>query len=350
MSSRSAIGVNIGTTSVRAAQVSLTGNGYRLDHFGQVPLPVGAVLDGEVINAKAVGEALKHLWKQGGFSSRKVILGVSNQRVLVRQVELPVMNADERRASLKFQVADLIPMGVDEAVLDFIPMEQFDKGGAMQQRGLLIAAAQDSILGSISAAKLAGLETVQVDLTPFAVLRSVALNGRVGDGVDAEAVVDMGARVTNIVVHENGVPQFVRILMMGGETVTEALIEKAGLTLAEASAVKRWPGAPCSADALVVQRVLAGALGTLVDEIRSSVDYYLASGVGKRLSRLVFTGGGSLTPQMSERLAAAVRAPVVLGTPFASLDTSPTKLTAEQLRFVEPMAAVPVGLALGGVS
>ena len=350
VASRSAVGVNIGTTSVRAAEISVHSGSLRLDRFGQVPLPVGAVLDGEVIDTQAVATALRQLWKSAKFGSRKVILGVSNQRVLVRQVELPVMPDGERRSSLRFQVADLVPMGIDESVLDFIPMQEIDKGGSPVHRGLLVAASQDTVLGAIAAATSAGLETVQVDLTPFAVLRSVAVDGREGRSAMAEAVVDIGARVTNIVVHENGVPHFVRVLMMGGDTVTEALVEKAGLSAAEASAVVRNPHGATRVDPLVVERVLAQSINSLVDEVRTSVDYFLASGSGSRLSRLVLTGGGSRLPQVAERLAAGVRAPVVQGTPFASLDTSRTPLTEEQLSFVEPMASVPVGLAMGGLS
>ena len=349
MSTRSAIGVNIGTTSVRAAAVSVSGGKLKLDHFGQVPLPVGAVLDGEVVGTAAVAEALKQLWKAAGIRSKKVILGVSNQRVLVRQVELPVMDPAERRASLRFQVADLVPMGVEESVLDFIVLEEADRAGVPIHRGLLVAAAQDSILGAISAATQAGLETVQVDLTPFASLRSVAVAGRelMADG--AEAVIDIGARVTTIVVHENGVPRFVRVLMMGGDTVVDGLVEKADLTQAEALAITRVPSTPVPSDPVVIERAIQHGIGMLVDEVRSSVDYYLASTAGQRLNRLVVTGGGSLLPEMSQRLAVAVRAPVITGTPFATLDTSGVGLSDDQLRFVEPMAAVPVGLALGGL-
>ncbi|MCX6459731.1 MAG: type IV pilus assembly protein PilM [Actinobacteria bacterium] len=349
MSAKSAIGVNISTTCVRAAEISIHGGVLRLDRFGQVPLPVGSVIDGEVIDTHAVASALKQLWKAAHFRSRKVILGVSNQRVLVRQAELPVMDEAERRSSLRFQVADLVPMGVDEAVLDFIPMEEFDRGAMRMHRGLLVAAAQDTVLGAIAAASEAGLETIQVDLTPFAVLRSVALDGRHGRQGTAEAVVDIGARVTNIVVHENGVPRFVRVLMMGGDTITETLVDKAGLKPSEASAVTMNPQTVTSVDATLVQRVLAQALGALVDEVRSSVDYYRASSTGGALSRLVLTGGASRLPQMAERMAATMNVTVVPGTPFAGLDTSKSALTEEQLRYVEPMASVPVGLALGGL-
>ena len=136
---------------------------------------------------------------------------------------------------------------------------------------------------------------------------------------------------------------------MGGDTVVDALVEKAGLSHADALAVSRVPTTHVAADASLVSGAVQHALGTLVDEVRSSVDYYLASTAGQRLTRLVLTGGGSLLPDMSNRLSAAVRAPVVVGAPFAALDTSKAGLTPDQLRFVEPMASVPVGLALGGL-
>jgi len=349
MGSRSAIGVNISSTCVRAAELSTAHGRVRLDRFGQVPLPHGAVLDGEVIDGKAVSVALRSLWKSGGFKSKSVILGVGNQRVMVRQVDLPVMESDDRRGSLRYQVADMVPMPLDEAVLDFVPVEAVDKGGEPMERGLLVAASEDLILGSIQAAEEAGLEVEQVDINSFAVLRSAAHSGRVGTAPDTEAVVDIGARLCIIVVHEGGVPRFVRHLMLGSESINDALVTKAGLTPEQANAVKLMPGAWSGTDPEQVQRVLGQAVTALVDEIRSSVDFYLASGDGRRLSRLVLTGGGAQLPGLAERLSGTVHAPVVRGAPFASLDTAKCGLSPDQLQFVECMAAVPVGLAMGGL-
>ena len=100
MADRRTVGLDIGTTGVRAAQVASRRDSIRLERIGQVALPPGVVRDGEVVNSEAVAGALRHLWKAGRFSTKKVILGVANQKVIVRQLDLPWMPVKELRKSL----------------------------------------------------------------------------------------------------------------------------------------------------------------------------------------------------------------------------------------------------------
>ncbi len=345
---RTAIGLDIGTSSVRAAQVTISKGSPVLERFGQVALPAGVVRDGEVVDPDAVAEAIKTLWSQAKFTKKDVVLGISNQKVVVRLVDLPWMPADELKAALKFQVADLVPMPVEEAVLDFVPLEEVMTDSTRLLRGLLVAASQDAVLDSIRAAQKAGLRVKTVDLTPFAVLRVAGTTDSLGLA-GPEAVVDVGAKVTNIVVHEGGVPKFVRILLLGGDDVTGAVVERLGIPVAEAERIKRDPNAgndPATADA---RRVIDTALNEFVDEVRGSVDYFVAMSGGRPLSRLVLSGGGSLCSGLAQRLATAVRTPVEYGRPFSTVSLGSTGLSPEQLQFVEPLSAVPVGLAMGAV-
>ena len=349
MAAHTAIGLDIGTSGVRAAQVTVAHGQLTLDRFGQVALPHGAVRDGEVADADAVAEAIKSLWASAKFSSKKVALGVANQRVVVRQVTLPWMEPKDLKESLKYQVADLVPMPVDDAVLDFVAIDEVDGDNGRQVRGLLVAAAQDMVLGSIRAAQKAGLTPTTVDLTPFAVLRSLGSAQTTSLGAP-EALVDIGAKVTNIIVHEGGVPLFVRVLLMGGEDVTDTLVEKLGVSLAEAESLKRVAPFDPSPGAQAAQRVLLTAVANFVGEVRGSVDYYLATSGSRPLSRLVLSGGGARLAGLTERLAEATRTQVVHGSTFAQMEIGKTGLSPDQLRFVESMAAVPVGLAMGVAS
>jgi len=349
VAARTAIGLDIGTSSIRAAQLTVSKGAVTLDRFGQVAIPPGVVRDGEVIDSDAVAEALKHLWSSAKFSQKDVVLGISNQKVFVRQVDIPWMPAGELKNSLKFQVADLLPMPVEEAVLDFVVLNEVMNEGARHLRGLLVAASQDMVLGSIRACQKAGLKVTTADLTPFAVLRAAGTTDPMGLS-GPEAVVDVGARVTNIVVHEGGVPQFVRILLLGGDDVTGAIVERLGISAVEAERLKRSPGALSSPAAADARRVVDAALAEFVDEVRGSVDYFLATSGSRPLTRLVLSGGGSLADGLAQRLATAVRTQVEYGRPFSRLTIGKTGLAAQQVQLVEPLAAVPVGLAMGAMS
>ena len=185
-------------------------------------------------------EAISQLWKRAKFGTKKAVIGVANQRVVVRQVDLPFLEEKDFRSSLRFQVADHIPMPVDDAELDFEVLEDFQTpSGEHMMKVLLVAAATDMVEGFVSAVSDGGIETVGVDLTPFAVARAVSPVARGETGIPgAQAVVDVGAGVTNIVVHVGGEPRFVRILLVGGDDVTESLSEELGVPTEEAEAMK----------------------------------------------------------------------------------------------------------------
>jgi type IV pilus assembly protein PilM len=323
-----------------------------LERFGPVALPPGAVRDGEVVDPDAVAQAIRQLWAQAKFSTKKVVVGVANQKVVVRQVDLPWMPVSELRKSLAFHVADHVPMPLEQAILDFHPIEELtNESGGRVLRVLLVAAHRDMVGAAVSAVQKAGLTPAMVDLTSFAVLRALAQAADVGLAGPAEALVDVGASVTNIVVHQNGVPRFVRVLLMGGGDITEAVAERMGVPLDQAEAVKQQVGMPAYAGALLdehpASRALESAGAAFVEEVRGSLDYYLASPQAAPVRRVVITGGGSQLRGMAERLAAATRLPVELGSPMSALKIGKTGLSAEQLSFVQPLVSVPVGLAMG---
>ena len=349
---RTVVGLDIGTSGVRAAELRHGRGGRTLERFGQVGLPVGAVHDGEVVDVEAVAAALRELWTQARFTTRRVVVGVANQKVVVRQVDLPLLPAKELRASLSFQVSDYIPMPVEQAILDYHPLEELtDENGNRTLRVLLVAAARDMVGSLLQAVEAAQLQPAMVDLTSFAVLRS-QVPATAGLSVTAEALVDVGASVTNIVVHCGGVPRFVRILLMGGDDITAAVADRLGVSAEQAEDLKLFTGlSPADAEAEhPAGRAIASTGGAFVEEVRSTLNYYASQPGAPRIGRVVLSGGGSLLTGLAERLSDATRLPVELGRPMSGLRMGRTGLTDEQLAVVEPLITVPVGLALGMAS
>lgn len=341
------IGLDIGTSAVRAAQVS-TGRGTpSLLSFGQVALPAGVVVDGEIRDAGAVSEAISQLIKRTKIKSRRVVLGVANQRVVVRQVDLPFLDEKDFRSSLRFQVADHIPMPVDTAELDYQMLGDFTTdSGEHMMRVLLVAAATDMVESFVSAASAAGLDPAGVDLTPFAVARAVspAARGEAGSA-GAEAIVDVGAGITSIYIHHGGEPRFVRILLAGGDDATNALASELNVPFDDAEAAKldlgRGVGTP------EAQKVLQTRVAALVEEIRGSLDYYVSQEDSEPVGSVVLTGGGSLTPGLAGSLEQTVRTQVRRAATLSQMNFSKSGLTQEQITQVEPVAAAAVGLAMG---
>jgi type IV pilus assembly protein PilM len=164
-----------------------------------------------VLDAAAVSTALRRLWKEVGFSSKKVVVGVANQRVVARTADLPAMPEDELRTALQYQVQELIPIPMAEAVTDYQIIERTTGDGGDETLRLLVVAAHKDMLRSLLAAlDGAGLAAARIDMVPFALIRSIHVPGfDLGDEDGrpiAEAIVGVGAGVTNVVVHERASP------------------------------------------------------------------------------------------------------------------------------------------------
>lgn len=353
MRRRTTIGLDIGTSSVRAAEVSFRGSTPQLLHFGQLALPAGAVVDGEVVDSAAVTAALIELWRGAGFSHRTVALGVANPRVVIRQAEIPWYSSHaELRKALPLVVGDQVPIDAATAVMDFAPLEEIRASdGSRSLSGLLVAAVEEMVSKTMDAVIAAGLKPEVVDLSSFAVLRSAAWGPGLGLASHPEAVVDIGSDLTSIVVHEDGTPRFVRILLHGGRSITSALMADLGLSLVEAEQVKREVGlvgdGPADAAA---RRIISRVAGDLVDEIRGSLDYFVASSSHGMVTRVVVSGGTARLAGLVELMRERLRLTVEIGSAFGGLDVSRSGLSPAQINFVDPIAVVPVGLALGGAA
>ena len=345
------VGLDIGSFGVRAVELTVGGNQPTLQRFAQVALPLGAVRDGEVQDPGAVSSAIRRLWADGGFRSKRVVMGVANQRVIVRQAELPAMTEEDLRAALQFEAQELIPIPVEDAILDFqIIEESLGADGERRTRILLAAAQRDMVRSHLAAVEGAGLGAQSVDVVAFALVRALTLgvSGFEDDG-RAEAIVCIGGGVTNVVVHEAGVPRFVRVLLVGGDDVTEAIARELDVDMDAAEDLKRRANT-ASSDQSVARagQVVADRMAPLVEEIRGSLDYYTAQAQSAPVGRVLVTGGGSRLTGLMERLQSQLGGRVEPARPLANLAIGNVKLSQEELADYEPLLTVPIGLALGG--
>ena len=375
------VGLDIGTHAVRAVELSFgkgggstyfvgdkhtggpgevatgtrpTGQLPTLRRFGQVALPVGAVVAGEVVDPTAVSAAIRRLWREVGFKAKSVVVGVSNQRVVARITEVPVMSDAELRSALQFQVQELIPIPVEEAVLDYQIVERAVGADNRELlRILLVAAHRDMLRSLMAALEGAGLAASRIDLVPFALIRSVytpplgfdeADDERAGE---VEAIVGIGAGVTNIVVHEHGMPRFVRTLTTGGNIVSEELASEMEVPLDEAEGLKRRAD-PISrlADESRASRVVETSVSPLLEEILGSLDYYRAQAGDRRLGRVLVTGGGGRLPELTERLGSMLGLAVAPARPLDDIRIGDTGFSPEVVASSADLLAVALGLAL----
>jgi len=345
---RGRIGLDVGSTAVRAAEVS-GGDNPVVVRAAQVPLPAGAVENGEVRDSEAVAEALRELWQRGGFKSRQVWLGVGNQRVVVRDIALPWLPEKELRQSLGLQVQEFIPMSADEAVLDYDRLGEFEHEGRRMARLLLVAAQRVMVDQLVNAVLAAKLEPMGLDLVPLALVRAIG-SGDAGmdlEGEGDEAVIDIGSHVTTIVVHDRGSTRFVRILPSGGRDITLAIARSSGVTDEVAESLKRGESVEGAPDPEQTKAAALQRASQFVDEIRSSLEFYSAQNKGSRIARLLISGGGSKLDGLLELVRTRIPADVQRGAVFQRIP-SQLALSDEALAEAEPVLAVAAGLAIAG--
>lgn len=353
-------GLDLGATTVRAVEVKRTKNRPMIERFEQVAMPPGAVVGGVVKDAKAVTAALKQLRSGKALSSGSVALAVSHSQVVVREIEIANLPEAEMRQALPHQVRDVLPLPVDDAILDFFPLEDAGGGEARKGRrgkdkdadtgrkdtvrGLLTAAPREAVADTVEAVERAGLHVERVDLACFAVLRAVAASTS-----GAEAVVDIGATTTLFVIHIGGVPQIVRTIPRGGDEITALLSRRLNISVPDAEQYKCQVGLTrmLGADAA---DAMDEAVRPLVNEIRSSIGYFAKSQPDAVVSKMTLVGGGSRLRGLTETLGGMIGVPAALGNPLQYVGYARRGSGHDELSDYRSAAAVSVGLTLGAAS
>jgi type IV pilus assembly protein PilM len=348
------IGLDIGATEVRLAEVEFSNKGAAasgsgtLTSFATAPLPRGAVQAGEIVDVSAVGSAIKKAVSSASFSTKEVILGVGSAGVVVREIDLPELPMNQLKTSLPFQVQEMLPMSTDEALLDFFPTAQRDGESTKLLRGILVAAPKSVVSQHILAVENSGLRPVMVDLSAFALLRSQLTDEYRGKIV---AFVDIGARVTTVIIATGGLPRMVRILPNGGQDVSDAVATALHISAQEADEVKRnvGIGTQVHPDYQAAQEAATATSKSLVDSIRNTFVYYSGNNPGEPIDHVVITGGGSHLPGLGQFIASSSRLSVSYGNSFARVQMG-KKVQRDLLSGKEAQVPLPIGLAFGEVS
>lgn len=333
------VGLDIGSTSIRAVEATRSKDRPVVNNFGHVALPDGAVAGGVVVDDKAVTAALRRLWSEHKLKSKDVVLGVTHQQVIVREVDVSNLPATEMRRALPYQVREVLPLPVDDALLDFYPLEDPCSGDTVH--GLLIAAPKEAVINTVHAVEKAGLRVAHVDLACFAMLRAAAHLAE-----DTEAVVDIGANGTTIVIHTDGTPQIVRTVPRGGAEVTKLMANRLGMPTAEAEALKCRVGL-IRGEGPETSEVVTEALRPLIAEIRGSFNYFAQAHPNDRVNRLALVGGASLLPGLTDRLSRDLGVPTFLSDPLQRVSDLRRGGRHDVLARFRSSAAVSIGLTLG---
>ena len=339
------VGLDIGSSAVKAVELKAAGKGYKVTAFGAEPVPPDSIVDGAIIDGAAVSDAIRRLFTTRNFRSKDVAASLSGNAVIVKKIALPVMTDAELAESIYWEAEQYVPFDIQDVNLDY---QVVDRGDAASGRKtmdvLLVAAKKEKIADYTGVIAQAGRAAVVVDVDVFALQNAFEANYAIEAG-QTVVLLNAGASATNINILHGDQSVFTRDLSIGGNAYTEALQKELNLPFDDADRLKCGgdvEGIP-TAD---VRAVLRAVGENVMLEIQKTFDFYKATAVSDRIDRIVVSGGASRAEGFFELLTERFEAAVELFDPFRRVAFDATRLQVDGLAEIAPTAAVAVGLAL----
>lgn len=343
---RSTVALDIGSSHIKMLELESERPGkYRLKHFGIMPLPPEAVVDGSFMNGSAVVGAIRELLARSKVKTRDACIAVSGNSVIIKRISLPQMSQDELEESITWEAEQYIPFDVNDVNIDVhILSQRADDAGQMEV--LLVAARKDLVNEYSTMLVEAGLRPAVIDVAAFALENMFTLN--YDTSPDPVALVNVGASSVNINVLRAGTSAFTRDVGMGGRLYTEEVQRALNVSFEEAEAFKVGGGDRDRAAVVPeeVERVLSTVSDNLATEIHRSLDFFLSTSGGVGLSNVYLSGGAAATPGLSAAIERTCGAPVTLVDPFRRITVDERTFVPGFLKELAPQAAIAVGLGL----
>jgi type IV pilus assembly protein PilM len=350
--SNSIVGLDIGSSSVKAVELALKGKGFELTHLGTANLPSESIVQGAFLNSAAIVDTVREAIENGKIRTKNVSAAVSGHSVIVKKVNLPSMTRDELDEQIRWEAEQYIPFDVNEVNLDFQILDSAVAGeGDGQMEVLLVAAKKDLIDDYVQVITEAGLVPAVIDVAAFAVENAFEANYDVSSD-EIVALVNIGAQVVNINILSRGSPAFTRDITTAGNQYTEEIQKTLSISFDEAERIKLGERRSDESQDVVPQEVehaMQSVTETVIGEISRSLEFFAATTAESRIGRVVLSGGGARVAGFEKAFHERTDLPVEIMNPFSRMVPS-SKFEPEFLEEMAPALGVGVGLALRRVS
>jgi type IV pilus assembly protein PilM len=334
------VAIDIGSNSIKMLEVRTLSDQLELLNWGSIPTPASAIQSNMVSEPDRVAEAVKALLEAKGVRAKKAVTAVPGPAVMIKRVTLPAQSPQETENTIMFEAGNFIPEELDNVNLDY---QVIDTKTESKEMEVLLAAAKKDIVGSYAETlRSAGLLPVVVDVDYFALDNLYELNyDPVADQV--VALVNIGARYSSINILKSGRSTFTGDVPVGGRDITEALTRDLGVSAEEAERLKTGKGGTTDPEQLTM--ALGPAVDALIEEIHYALSFFWTAATDERIDMLYLSGGAAQTPELAQRLAERVEAPVEVTDPFSRIALSPA-IDAGALQRRASEFAVALGLSV----
>jgi type IV pilus assembly protein PilM len=343
--SKAVVGLDIGSSAVKAIELKAAGKGFKVVAFAIQPVPPDSIVDGAIIDGAAVADAIRRVFENKAFKTKEVAASLSGNAVIVKKINLPVMTEAELAESIYWEAEQYIPFDIQDVNLDY---QILNAGVGAESAGtmdvLLVAAKKEKIADYTGVISQAGRVPVVVDVDAFALQNAYEVNY----GLEPDAVVvllNAGASAININILTGDQSLFTRDISIGGNAYTEAVQKELNLPFDSAEQAKR--GEPVDGVyAEDVTPVLHAMTENVLLEIQKTFDFFKATATSDRIDKIVLSGGASrvdgFAAAVQERFSTAVES----FDPFKTIAFDAQKLGIVDAEALIPTVAVAVGLAL----
>ena len=342
--SRALVGLDIGSSAVKAVELKAAGRGFRVTAFGSEPVPPDSIVDGAIIDASAVADAIRQIFEGNkAFTTKDVCASLSGSAVIVKKITLPVMTKSELDESIYWEAEQYIPFEIHDVNLDY---QILDPGTGPESSGtmdvLLVAVKKEKIGDYSGVIAMAGRTPVIVDVDAFALQNAYEVNYGLALG-EVVVLLNVGASAINVNILQGDQSVFTRDIPMGGNAYTEAIQKDLDQPFDAADALKQ--GVPVDGATFEeAQPVIRGVTESVLLEIQKTFDFFSAAS-SDQFDRLILSGGASRIDGFREMLEERFGVAVEEFDPFRTVTWDVDAPDVDPIA-VGSSAAIAIGLAL----
>ena len=346
MGKKNLVGLDIGSSSVKAVELGRKGSGLQLLNMGFENLQTDTIVDGQIMELNNVSNVISNIFNEHQIKTPRVAAGVSGHSVIVKNIVLPQMSQEELQESFSWHAEEHIPFDIADVNLDY----ELTSKSTESLHVLMAACKSDKIANVKQAIQLAGKQPVIIDVDAFALQNCYEVNYDPRPG-EVVALLNIGASTMNINILNGTRSVFARDASVGGSQYTSLLQKELGLSFEQAEGVKRGMALPDGVEPRPIQPIIETVSDILALEVRKTMDFYRATAdEGEAaIQKILLAGGGSKLPGLADYLAKRFEIPVEVFNPFREIEVDDKKFDPDYMREIVPEMAVAVGLALRGV-
>jgi type IV pilus assembly protein PilM len=338
----SLVGLDIGSRSVKVAEITETKNGRKLRRFGMADIPPGAIEDGAISDTETVAQVIRQLLKSANIKATNVALSIGGYSVIIKKINVQTMPEEQLQETIHFEAEQYIPFDISDVNLDFQLLGEVENNPS-QMSVFLVAAKKEMVNDYINLATLVGLTPCIVDVEAFALQNIFEANYDIqGENV---ALIDIGASKTSLNILKDNSSVFMRDVALGCIQINQKIMSMLDCSYDQAELIKFGePSNKLSADEL--KQIISAVVTDWCTEIRRALDFFYTNYPDDPIKRIILSGGGANIAEFRQLLASESAAQVETLNPFNGVVVDEKSFDPEYIRQIGPQAAIAMGLAL----